>query len=54
MPEYKWKKVISSSSLNTYTNLKNKYCIDRINPKAMATHAKIISMQHNSKLLLSQ
>ena len=51
MLESKWKKEQSSSSLTTYTNLKNKHCIDLINAKAMFTIAMFISMQHNSKLL---
>ena len=54
MLKSKWKKEKSLSSLTTYTNLKNKHFIDRINAKTMFTHDKIISIQHNSKLLLSQ
>ena len=54
MLKSKWKKEKSSSSLTTYTNLKNKHFIDRINAKTMFTHDKIISIQHNSKSLLSQ
>ena len=53
MLESKWKKEKSSSSLTTYKNLKNKNRNDLINAKAMFTHEKFISMQHNSKLLLS-
>ena len=49
--ESKSKKEKSSSSLTTYKNLKNKHRIYLINAKAMFTHDKFISMQHNSKSL---
>ena len=51
MLQSKWKKEKSLSSLTTYKNLKNKHRIDLINAKAMFTHDKFISMQHDSKLL---
>ena len=51
MLESKWKKEKSSSSLTIYKNLKNKHRIDLINAKAMFTHEKFISMQHDSKSL---
>ena len=51
MLESKWKKEKSSSSLTTYKDLKNKHRIDLINAKAMFTHDKFISMQHDSKSL---
>ena len=51
MDESKWKKEKLSSSLTIYKNLKNKHLIDLINAKAMFTHDKFISIQHDSKSL---
>ena len=52
MLKFKWKTYKSSSSLTTYTNLKNKHRNHLINAKAIFKHDKCISIQHNSKLLL--